>query len=220
MPSTPDLLGTLVASAIGTTLAAAVGLRYGLAKVRKERAFERRLQWYESAVKELTAVAERLSTIATDVRTLNEHSQRRDAFVGLNPTLTRLYAIRTEARMYSSASAYEAVAEATQDFDALIRASTILPRQQMPGESDAQARLLEICTKLVRQAANRLADEVREHLELEELLPSETGIYDKDYMEHLAALSARGEWPPPQAKELDGKTHETVPAETSTPNAS
>lgn len=61
----PTLLATAVASAVGTAVAGAIGYSFAVAKFRRERAFDRRLEWYERMLRTLVNFSLELEVAAT-----------------------------------------------------------------------------------------------------------------------------------------------------------
>jgi hypothetical protein len=196
MPSQVEqILSTILASAVGTAIAGTLGIRYGLSKLRKERAFEKRLQWYESAVKELIDASEKVHAATNAAWHGGPPGDAAGVYAESAPVLARILRMKTEAHLYASSSAYEAVAEAVGHVELLTITATRLPNGGLPSEPKAALRLFALAAKLMYHASRRLADDVREHLELEPVPKEEIGLYDEDYRQHLADLQARGLMP-------------------------
>lgn len=191
-----QLLLTVLASAIGTAIAGAIGIRYGLSKLKKERAFEKRLHWYEEAVKTLLDGAERIEAGIRYSREERDSHFPFDLPKYVEPPLSRVVRLRFEAELYASASAHEAVVEAVEQVTLLASMKEPPTLGSPPGAPRPIVTMLVIVSKMMRHAASRLADDVREHLELEPITRP-MGLYDREYREHLKDLEEKGLWPPP-----------------------
>jgi len=58
-----NLAATLLASGTGTLIAASLTFLFALARFRREKAFDRRLQWYETAVRKLIDASDLLGRV-------------------------------------------------------------------------------------------------------------------------------------------------------------
>lgn len=173
-------LTTVLAAAVGAYLAARLGFTYALSKLKHERAFDRRLVWYEQAVKRLVDSASRINwALATDLAKV-EGPERERAWAQAFEGIVALQGLEVEAELYASNSAYNAVREAVRDVTTVARSAW-----GMSGSKETPAapvRLFEICFKMLYHAASRLAADVREHLDLNEL-DREWRLYDRQFRE-------------------------------------
>ena len=54
-----QLAGNLVVAGVGAWIGSRISVRHALVKLRKERAFERRLEWYEDTIVALTTARDK-----------------------------------------------------------------------------------------------------------------------------------------------------------------
>jgi hypothetical protein len=184
MADLAQFVATVVASAAGSLGAAALGYRYALARFRRERRFDRQLEWYERATKAFIEAANRINwAIASEEIGLPEDEQRK-CWIAAHESLLALQGLEPEAALYGLPSGYEAVAEAVSDVAAISRlflVANLISRQEL-------RRVQVLCGKVLRHAAARLADDMREHLELAPL-DRPVGLYDRDFRELQSELS-------------------------------
>ncbi|MDP9179191.1 MAG: hypothetical protein M3O61_16060, partial [Gemmatimonadota bacterium] len=194
-----QLAATAVASAIGAAATAAIGYRYAMARFRKERAFDRRLAWHETAVRDLVDGAGKLFRAVNSTRNPHSAVERDAAWRSAGDALGRLLSLETGAELYASNEAYHAIATAAQDIRATAKAAEHVARHEATsGEAEVGQRELgrslhmyEIAAKLMLHAASRLAKDVRTSLELDEL-SRDWRLYDDELTEHLADIETRG----------------------------
>lgn len=196
-----QLLGTVVAAGVGTLLAAAVGYRYALARFRKERAFDRRLAWYEQAVRTLVSGANHLNwALAGELINVAEPDQKA-AWSNAYRELLKLNGLEIEAQLYATRAGHKAVEDVVAAVTTIAQAIMHVG-DRIEAEWYVPSRLFEIERKLLLHAAATLASDVREHLGLEDidrdwsLFDQELGQLTEDlerYREH--ALASRGEPP-------------------------
>ncbi len=159
-------IATVIASAVGTLVAGALGYRYAIAKFRQERTFDRQLDWYDRATKALHEAAAKINwAMASEVAGL-AFDEKRKLWTDVHGAISGLRALEAEAEMYATPEGYEALCEALRDVGVISRAMMALPNWAEPSGDKDVATLYEICEKLLRHAASRLSDDVREHLGL------------------------------------------------------
>ena len=184
MADPAQFVATVVASAVGSLGAAAFGYRYALARFRRERRFDRQLEWYERATKAFIDAANRISwAIASEEIGLPPDEQRK-CWVAAHESLLALQGLEPEAALYALPNGYEAVADAVADVGAISRlflVANLISRDEL-------RRVQELCGKVLRHASARLADDMREHLELAPL-DRPVGLYDRDFRELQAELA-------------------------------
>lgn len=180
------LFATALASAVGAFVAAYFGFRYAMTRLKKERAFDRRLQWYEETCKLLTDVANKLNwAAAADLAQVSKEQKSR-AWSEAQQGLASLRGVEVSAEMYASDAAYQAVSEAMTDVTTV--AKTAFIASQVPDVEVRGDRLFEICRKLLYHAASRLATDVRAHLDLEPV-SREWRLYDQEFRELRTELA-------------------------------
>jgi hypothetical protein len=181
-----QFFGTLIASALGAFLAAWLGFRYALRKVQAERAFDRRLEWYENAVRRLLETATKLHwTFAADEAKLSAVQMER-VLAESYEAVAALRALQVEAELYATNATYAAIEEAVADATHVSHAAVAFRYME---DATPPGRLLQITCKILYHAASRLATDVRDHLRLE-VIEREWRLYDKELRELHAELNA------------------------------
>lgn len=167
---------TIVASAIGTALAAFIGFRVALAKLRRDTAFSRALEWHEKAAKAFMEAAHAIDaalakeTIESDVGSWEAVYIRMAALRLLGP----------EAELYAKPDTYSVLFGALEDFAAV--SDVILSGREHGQVSDSDLKQLwHILAVMQRHAGSRLADDVRKHLGLTPI-QREPHLYDKKFL--------------------------------------
>lgn len=182
-----QIVATVAASAFGAYVAAHLGFRYALSKLKHERAFDRRLGWYEAAAQRLIETANKLNwALAADVAGVGSDARER-AWAEAFESLVGLRGLELEAELFASNSACNAVREAVRDVTTVARSAWEISNDS--AIPVAPSRLFEICYKMLYHAASRLAADVREHLELADL-DREWRLYDREFRELREELAA------------------------------
>lgn len=147
-----SLIVNAVSAAAGALLAGYAGVRFGLMRVRSERAFDQRLGWYKEMLAALHSVA----------KLLDEHdSPAFDVLQASDPLHLRIQRFDlavAEARAYATEQSLRAIAITADAFQAL-------PRVQ---QSDDPKRVILLALNSLRDASEALCDDIRGHLGLEE----------------------------------------------------
>src|SRR5215207_10774976 len=94
-----QVMVTIAASALGAASTAAIGLRYAIARFRKERAIERRLAWHESTVRELVDASGKIIRALNATRSSHLRADQESAWRNAGEALGRLLNLETEAEM-------------------------------------------------------------------------------------------------------------------------
>jgi hypothetical protein len=194
-----QLLATGAASAIGAAAAGAIGFRYAVARFRKERAFDRRLTWYETAVRDLVDGSGKIIRAVNTVRRPHLASGREAAWRDAGDALGRLLSLEAEAELYATDDAYYAISRAAEDIRAVSKAAERLassgPQPASATPSDEQLakslQMYDIVSKLMLHAASRLARDVRQHLELDDIT-RDWRAYDHELERHLQDVERLG----------------------------
>jgi hypothetical protein len=189
-----QLILTALASALGTLFAGGVGYGFAMSRFRKERAFERRLTWYEAAVKKLVESANDLNWALAGDMIGAKAEARTQAWSAAYNSLLRLRGLEIEAQLYATADGYEAVSAVVEHVSTISTAVMYKGERDASGDWAVPTRLFEIERKLLLHAASTLASDVREHLQLDEL-KRDWSVYDKvlnGLLEELEGLRARG----------------------------
>lgn len=173
-----QLLGTVIASGLGTLLAAGLGYRYALARFRRERAFDRRLEWYEGAVRILVAAANSINWALAGKLIDLPADDLRKAWSAAYEELLKLRGLEIEAQLYATRAGHRAVEDVVETVTTLAKAIMYAGERDGDGWS-VPSRLFEIERKLLLHAAATLASDVREHLGLEEV-ERDWSIFDRE----------------------------------------
>jgi len=188
-----NLAATLLASGTGTLIAASLTFLFALARFRREKAFDRRLQWYETAVRKLIDASDLLGRVVRAERNpLLPASFVQSEWESAVPILQQLPPLRAEAAMYASNEAYRVLQRAMADFAAVAAKIGAVALKRREDGLDEVYELVEASSKMMLHAALRLADDVREILGLERLTAREWGVYDRALTGHLDALERAG----------------------------
>lgn len=165
-------------------LAGAVGIYYALARFRREKAFERRLEWHEKAVSQLSSSASILHRLSVGLEAPELVEDReREWDVALKSFPGEKFELQAE--MYASRSSFEAIRQAREDQKRVIVASAAILRSREPIQPEQDrdrlaARLIGIASKSMLHAASLLASDVRQFLGLESV-NRETRLYDEKH---------------------------------------
>lgn len=182
----------MLASATGAFVAAWLSFRYALSRFQRERAFDRRLAWYEKAVTALLGAYDRINwALAADV-TQATPEVTRGAWSEAYEALYRLHSLAAESELYASNDAVQVLRDVSGEVVFLARATTAQLAKQKDRARFEQ--LMGIAGKMLRHAAATLSSDVRVHLGLPEI-EREWSIFDHDYrafLEELKQLKARG----------------------------
>ena len=179
-----QLVLNALAALVGTLLAGAAGIYYALARFRREKAFERRLEWHEKAVSQLSNSATILHKLSVGLEApelVEDPEGKWDVAFKSFPGEE----FELQAEMYASPSSFEAIREAREDQKRVIVASSAIFYSKEPIRSEEEkdrlaARLISIASKSMLHAASLLASDVRQFLGLERI-NRETRLYDEKH---------------------------------------
>lgn len=149
---------TFLASSLGALVAGYAGVRFAMARLRRERSFDRRLTWYEemlSATYELAVKFDDLSELdpnETDVYAWYDAQMRSHE--------ARFNGLVAAATAYGTPSSCEALRKAVGTL--LHRVETLDPKVE-----EAQQQLICTASAVLRESAKHLASEMRLQLGLE-----------------------------------------------------
>jgi hypothetical protein len=202
---------TAGASLLGTLAAAIISFRFAMVRLKRERAFERRLSWHESAIKSLTEFNRALLGAVHAERHEHPSEDERIELWTKVATLAATTDLQLEAEMYASPPAYLAICKASEDRRAMLTLGLDFVMSDDPAKRDQGLKLMEIAAKAVLHAASRLASDVREQLALKRI-KREPRLYDEkqlkaaeshgqDYKARFRALRARSSGTPTQPKQ-------------------
>jgi len=107
--------------------------------------------------------------------------------------LLKLRGLESEAELFATNHGYRAVSDAVGQTTVLARVA--LATEHQPNNREETTRVFEIVYKLLYHAASALAEDVRDHLGLDEI-GREWRIYDREYQElqnELAEWKSKGD---------------------------
>ena len=192
--TTEQFLLTLVASAVGAFVAAWLSLRFAIPRLRSERAFDRRLLWYEKATSLLITAGNRVNWALAAEVSGRPASALQHTWTEAHQALIDLRGLEIEAELYASNAAYEATRTAVQDVSAL--GHIAFATNNLPNSAEHVRKVYEILGKLLFHAASRLAGDVRNHLDLEPLA-REWRLYDEEMRQLHEELQHKASLQPP-----------------------
>ena len=153
-----ETLAGILASAVGAAIAGFLGVRFGFLKTRRERAFERRLAWYEGAVSRTEELRRACLGIVYALErsgSLSDESQRLRAFREGFPAWHSTMAMAT---LYASGSTGKTVTASTERIGEMLR----------PHDEGVTLDLTAIQLQLVAQTLSDLLEtliaDARRHL--------------------------------------------------------
>lgn len=185
-----NVVATVLASGLGAFIAASLGFRYAMSRFRRERAFDRRLEWYERTVQRLTHVHTALTFAQASDAVPISAEDRDAAWAEAWQAVLSLRGLDVESELFATPRSYEALREALAD---IATASQAALKHGQPG-TGPNKQFLVVTGKLIRHATATLAADVRQHLELEPIMREWT-IYDHEIREledELADLREKG----------------------------
>ena len=185
--SADALLGTLLASAVGAFFAAWLCFRYALSRFQRERAFDRRLAWYEKAVGMLLGAYDRINWALAGDLIVTSSEERQRACSEAYEALYRLRSLAAEAELYSAPESVDVVREVSEQVIAIAQASHggAAGTEGLP--LPPPERLISLAGKMLRHAAATLSADLREHLGLPPI-DRPWSIYDHDYRAFIEEL--------------------------------
>jgi hypothetical protein len=165
MPNNPTdwirLFGPAAVSALATLIASFSGAWLALGRFRRERAFDRRLDWYERTIRLFHDLSTKLSLLRGNTIPSKSAELNRE----LAELIVQLPSAVAEAKIYSTKKSY----------DLMVATSNLLDRFAADFQAQASAGLTpkqiaeRICDEvgpLFDSAGSALADEARQHLGL------------------------------------------------------
>jgi hypothetical protein len=144
---------TLVAGGGGVALAGYFGVRFGVEKLRKERAFERRLEWYSAIV---TALSNLANEMLFNRARVSVGDQPADA--EYKATIRQVYALTPQADLYARPDSLALLLRALEHLEA--RSKYMRGGPERPEFIQAERESIVIC----RATARALANEARDHM--------------------------------------------------------
>lgn len=160
-------MATSAASAVGVLATGLIGFKAALARFRRERAFDKRVEWYESTIKTLGAASRHLITFAKFHQLYGTDSK--DKIVETTLRLLRFMDVYQEAELYATSesfAAFDPVMDAVRDLIVLTTPENLDP------SSDRHLELLETmeaAAYVMGEAASNLIDDMRSELGLQSI---------------------------------------------------
>jgi hypothetical protein len=160
-----QLAATILVSGTGAWIAGKLGVRRALEQTRGQRAFDRQLDWYESAIR----VAMRFVTLNQSMAIGVKHDDReimKAAIESSNALMPELQQKINESMVFSDRETYLLVKQLFADIHRITGVTTALLKRH---ESERIAQQYDNIAKLAERIAFELAKSVRKHLGLEEI---------------------------------------------------
>lgn len=158
----PEILVPFLSSSLGALIAGYLGVRFGVARLRRERAFDRRLEWYEKVVRTIHDVV----TKGEMVFHIPDEATRQQFYQEMSGAVARFGALTAEAKLYCSKIGYHALSHALGEL------ARIAPSFSSPDPAVAYQAQQE-SVEILLTASDALAADVRGQLGLE-VLPAGT----------------------------------------------
>jgi hypothetical protein len=162
------IIGALIA-AIAGFLGAWFGVQLALSRFKKERAFDRQIDWYERVIRSLHDMAQKIDIAATfqrEPKTPPQHLIK--CWRDVQRCHLLLEAVVVEAELYGSSAAakiaadvfteVQDVADATEAFD---------PNSWKKADREAMLSMIEELPDKLRTTSKPLAEEFRTHMGLD-----------------------------------------------------
>jgi hypothetical protein len=155
-----------VLSGLSAWWAGRLGVRRALEQKKAERAFERRLDWYERATRAVTEHATALQQLVVGAENHFNDATMSGMVDNLISKQAAVSAIIGEARMYSTKESALSLAELSRTSKLLLEPKPRNPNDRSEGFTIDVARIEEAAA-LAMSVASRLAVDVRSHVGLE-----------------------------------------------------
>ena len=124
------------AEALASLVSTARSYSIHRSSLRKERSIDRRLAWHETTVRELVDASGKIIRALNATRSPHLRADQENAWRNAGEALGRLLNLETEAEMFASNAAYQALFEAAED----IRVTSKLA-QRIAEQGSAQAEI-------------------------------------------------------------------------------
>lgn len=182
-----QFLANAMAALVGALAAGAIGFFFAIRRFRHEKAFERRLEWHEETVRQLTESSERLRKIAICMQVPDLDDDLTKLFEEAIESMPNIELLMLQAEMYASRNSHKALAQARDDWGALTVANvqilnTIASREESDISNRLSPLIIDTVAKSMLHAASRLASDVRETLKLGQI-DRRQGPYDDDQID-------------------------------------
>jgi hypothetical protein len=158
--------GNLVVAGVGAWIGSRIGLRHALEKLRKERAFERRLAWYEDTIIALTTARDKCVLYALATRQ-HDSAQLTKLAPDMDTAFQAFGGHASKAVLYTPKRTVEKIESlGLEIFKVMHELAEALQRGQLYEEYAAH---LEAFVGILNQLLFELAQEVRTELGIEKL---------------------------------------------------
>ena len=170
MPIITQVLIQLFVAALSAWLGARLGVRSALEQAKKERAFDRRLEWYEKAIRITIRFQSLNERIAVALR-LEDAAESEEMFRGVrdekDPLLKELQQVINESMVFADRKTYLRLKGAFAKFkeQAMLTGELLKNKASMDSISDQYASM----ANEIEQIAFELAQSVRDQLGLDKI---------------------------------------------------
>jgi hypothetical protein len=160
-----QLLGNLAVAGAAAWIGSKVGVQHALEKLRNERAFERRIAWYEETVLATTRIRD--SWVAYAFATRNDTSQLGALATGMNPAFQAFAEQSNKAVLFAPKGTVQRLDELMKELMQLaVETAKTLERGQLHEEF---ARQVDALALSLSRFVFELAQELRKELGLEKI---------------------------------------------------
>jgi hypothetical protein len=161
-----------IATIIAAALAGWLGVRYGVAKLRGERAFDRRLEWHENTVRDLTLYASALHAAKAAEREGATKEECERYWMEAGALTPQLVVRAAQAQLYASPATVQRMREMSAEHLSLSNA--LVPNDPTAPQQGYALTVSRLDTHLahVHSVSTALANEVRAQLGLKRIAQS------------------------------------------------
>jgi hypothetical protein len=163
-----QILAGFVASGAGTLLAAYVGIRFGLKKLRRERAFEKQLEWYETLGRTIFVLHNRQNSLRVFLREKTPGIDVGALIEELASLSFQFQELATMAEMYAPEETCRVVLDGLSEMNRL-GATSFAPAGGASDDMNASTAAMEQSIRILRTIGGCIARDMRGHLGLKSL---------------------------------------------------
>lgn len=158
---------TIIAALIAAFLGSLLGAVFAFSRFKKERAFDRQLDWYERMLKAIYELAQRIEIAATfqsELKTNREHLVK--VWRDVQLAHLDLDSCANQAALYGSAEAAQLTTKIASSVQKVANEMDAFDVQVPPKTRHEKLELIERLPDRLRSEAKPLAREARRHLGL------------------------------------------------------
>lgn len=159
------LLGML-GSAVGALAAGLLGVRLGVAKLRSERSYERRLAWLEEAAVVTREYARCLYNMLHVERVGAKNPENIEVWKELGTVVDRFFEVVPRSHLYASRRTHQLLGEVSRRANSL---ASRIGAEETPRPNEEQLQAFDQLRNLMLRTSMELTHDLRDHLGLEDL---------------------------------------------------